>query len=402
MSGLLLTAAGDELELRLRKAFDGRLNGDLRRTMDPAVTLQAISEAQPLVVAIGPSITTESAIELAGAIDREHPDVAVVLMTSPTPQLWEQALRAGVRDIVAPDAPLGDVRASFDRALDSARRRRASHGVDLASGRESRVIAVVSPKGGAGKTAIASNLAVGLARLAPHQTVVVDLDLQFGDIANALRLTPELTIADSGRASGPLDATTIKAYLTPGPQNLFALCAPLSPAEADDVNDKHAQQVIQLLAEEFTYVVIDTSAGLDWMTLTAMDHATDAVLVAGTDVASARSMRKEIEAFDLLGYSDQRRHFVLNRSDARVGLGANDIAATVGMDASIEIPSARAVPVSMNQGVPILESAQKSPVSRALNELVNRIAIGANAQAGAVQAAESNGGARLRRRKENR
>jgi pilus assembly protein CpaE len=397
MSGLLLTAAGDELELRLRKAFDGRLNGDLRCALDASVTLEAIAEAHPLVVAIGPSVTQETAIELASSIDRDHPEVSVVLMTSPTPQLWEQALRAGVRDIVAPDAPLGEVRASFERALDAAHRRRASWTPEAGTGPTSRVIAVVSPKGGAGKTAIASNLAVGLAQLAPQQVVVVDLDLQFGDIASALRLAPEQTIADSAHAPGPIDATSIKAYLTPHAQGLFALCAPSSPAAADDVDPEHTAKVLSLLADEFRYVVVDTSAGLDWMTIAAMDHATDVVLVAGTDVASARSMRKEIEAFDILGYTKQQRHFVLNRADARVGLGAGDIALTVGLEAAVEIPSARAVPLSMNQGVPVLESAPRSPVARALGELVSRIAVGAS-----VHQPEVSGGARFRRRKETR
>jgi pilus assembly protein CpaE len=397
MSGLLLTAAGEQLELRLRKAFDGRLNGDLRCALDPSVTLEAIAEARPLVVAIGPSVTQEIAVELASEIDRRHPEVSVVLMTSPTPQLWEQALRAGVRDIVAPDAPLGEVRASFERALDTAHRRRATLIPEPHTGPTSKVVAVVSPKGGAGKTAIASNLAVGLAQLAPQQVVVVDLDLQFGDIASALRLVPDQTIADSAQATTPLDATTIKAYLTPHPQHLFALCAPDSPTRADDVNPEHTEQVLKLLADEFRYVIVDTSAGLDWMTIAAMEHATDVVLVAGTDVASARSMRKELDAFDLLGFTKQQRHFVLNRADARVGLDAGDIALTVGLEASVEVPSARAVALSMNQGVPVLESAPRSPVGRALNELVGHIADEAH-----VRQNNATGGARLRRRKEAR
>jgi pilus assembly protein CpaE len=395
MSGLLVTAAGDELELRLRKAFDGRLNGELRSALDASVTLEAIAEARPLVVAIGPSVTQEQAIELAGTIDRLHPDVSVVLMTSPTPLLWEQALRAGVRDIVAPDAPLVEVRASFERALDTAHRRRATLVPEHLAGPTSKVIAIVSPKGGVGKTAVASNLAVGLAQRAPEQVVVVDLDLQFGDIASALRLSPDQTIADSAQATTPVDATTIKAYLTPHPQHLFALCAPNSPALADDVDPEHTGHVLKLLADEFRYVVVDTSAGLDWMTIAAMEHATDVVLVAGTDVASARSMRKELDAFDLLGYTKQQRHFVLNRADAKVGLGTGDIALTVGFEAAVQIPSARAVALSMNQGVPILESAPRSPVGRALDELVNRVAFDVN-----VPRSDLSSGTRFRRRKE--
>lgn len=396
MIDFLLTASGPELEGRVRDAFDAGLNGALRRDDDPKSLLDRIGVEQPFVVAIGPSLEAQAALELAGLIDREHPDVAVLLLTSPSPALWEQALRAGVRDVIAPDAALDDVRAGFERALESARRRRSTRS-ELPVESTSRLIAVVSPKGGAGKTAIATNLAVGLAKLCPGEVVIVDLDLQFGDVANALRLTPEQTMTDTARAGSTLNETSVKAYLTPHPSELFALCAPESPADADEISSEHAAALLGLLANEFRYVVVDTSAGLDEWTLAALEHATDIVLVAGTDVASARSMRKALDAFALLGITTQRRHFVLNRADARVGLGVADIEATVGIPTTVAVPSSRAVPLSMNQGIPLLEQTQRSPITRALGELVNRI--------GAVTTAaapEPTGSSLFRRRKESR
>jgi pilus assembly protein CpaE len=85
-------------------------------------------------------------------------------------------------------------------------------------------------------------------------------------------------------------------------------------------------------------------------------------------------LRKELEAFDTLGLTTQRRHFALNRSDARVGLTHHDIQTTVGMDVTISIPSSRVVPTSMNQGSPVLESDPRGGVGKALTELVQRFA----------------------------
>lgn len=398
---LLLATGEPEWEARVRDSFDGRLNGELATwsgsasdTDDAsAAVLQAVAAHRAQVVALGPGVNTDRALELAADLDRLRPDLCVILVAPPTPELYRQALRAGVRDIVDPDAGLHEVRSAFGAAMETAERLQ-THATPTTDDR--RTIAVVSPKGGAGKTAIASNLAVGLADAEPGETVIVDLDVQFGDVGNAMRLAPEFTITDAVRQGDTLDATTLKAFLTAHPSGAFVLCAPETPADANIVTTEAIDRILDLLAGEFRYVVIDTGAGLDENTLAAMERATDFVLVAGTDVASARAVRKEIDAFNLLGLITQRRHLVLNRADARVGLSAEDIEGTVGLEVSVSIPSSRSVPLSMNQGIPLLEGAQKSPVSRSLSELVRRLT-------GTTEPdSDASASGRLRRRKDNR
>jgi len=400
---MVLASTSEEWETRVRKAFGGLLNGELRRDSeacaaeDARAAVQAVLSGDPQVVVLGPGLEMRDALGIAHVIDEERHEVCVVLVADATPELWQHALRAGVRDVVAPDAALVEVRATLERALDTSARRRTAGPTALPGVPKSKVLAVVSPKGGAGKTAIATNLAVGLARQEPNEVVVVDLDVQFGDVAHALRLTPEVSVADAARALGALDETSLKAYLTPHPAGLFVLCAPDHPAAADGVEVAHVGKILDLLAGVFRYVVIDTSAGLDEITLSAMEHATDIVVVCATDVASARGARKELDAFDQLGFTRQQRHFVLNRADARVGLDVRDIEATVGLPVDVFIPSSRAVPVSMNQGSPLLEQDQRAPVSRAFNGLVDRFVSVPNSTTAAAPA-----GALRRRRKEHR
>ena len=400
---IVLATASAEWEARVRKAFDGRLNGDLTTApevctaVDPLAAVHALLADEPRVVVFGPDCAIPNALAISQHLDTTRLDVAVVLAADPTPEIWEQALRAGVRDIVPPDASLVDVRRAIEHALETAERRRAAIGHDITAPPRAGVIAVVSPKGGAGKTAISTNLSVGLANAHPNEVVIVDLDLQFGDVANAMRITPETTIADVAHSLAALDATTLKAFLTPHPTGVLVLCAPPTPADADNVGNDDIGKILDLLAGIFRYVVIDTAAGLDEVTLAALEHATDLVVVCGTDVASARGARKELEAFDVLGYTSQRRHFVLNRADARVGLSVGDIEATVGMTVDVAIPSSRAVPLSMNEGTPLLEAEYRSPVSRAFGELVHTVA-GRPAQ---TEVAETRAGL-FRRLKETR
>ncbi|MEI6570189.1 MAG: AAA family ATPase [Actinomycetes bacterium] len=377
MSGIFLAGSDDSWEESVRKAFGGAISGELRAWNessedDTSKTLGDIRSIEPLVVTVGPALGTESALKLCSEIDESFPEICVVLVSEPGDGVFERALRSGVRDVVSPLADASEIRETLDRAKETALKRRAN----LSSGplnteTQSRVIAVVSPKGGAGKTAISTNLAVGLAQQLPGQVVVMDLDVQFGDVGHALRLLPERTLSDVVAQGSRLDATVVKACLTPHPSGLFVLSAPDTPAEADDVSPEQITKIIEILAKDFKYVILDTAAGLDEFTLTAMESATDLLLVCATDVASTRSMRKEIEAFDQIGLTTQRRHFALNRADARVGLEIRDIEGTIGMEVNVSIPSSRNVPLSMNQGTPILESSPRTPVARAYGELVN-------------------------------
>jgi pilus assembly protein CpaE len=221
---------------------------------------------------------------------------------------------------------------------------------------------------------------VGLGKGAPGRVAVVDLDLQFGDVASSVSIEPQSTIADAARSDGKLSKTALKVFLEPHSDGFYALCAPLFPAEADEISESTVGHVIELLATEFDYVVIDTAAGLDEHALAAAERSSDLVLVCATDVPSVRSMRKAIDALDLLGMKNAQRHLVLNRADARVGLAKRDIEATVGLAVDVLVPSSRSVPISVNQGSPVIQSDPRSPVAKALTQLVYRFLV-ANAPA---------------------
>jgi pilus assembly protein CpaE len=362
--------------------------------VDPSKVVDAYAQPGVEVVCIGPALPPESALALAEAFDRDRPDLCVVLVADPTAALWEGALRAGVRDVISPRADDLSLRGALHRALEVAQRRRAALTLAAAppASVASRVVTVLSPKGGIGKTTVATNLAVGLARAHPGHVALVDLDLQFGDVGAALGLRPEQTIFDVTLAPSNLDATMLKVFLTPHESGLFALCAPASPVDADDIRPEHCGAAIDLLGTGFAFVVVDTVAGLGEHTLAAIERSTDLLFVASMDVAGVRSLRKEIDVLDRLGMTTARRHFVLNRADAKVGMEARDIERFLGMAVDAAIPSSRLVPLSTNEGVPVVDRDAKAPVARSLMGLVGRLDSG--------QQGGGDGGARRRHLKE--
>lgn len=346
------------------------------RRVDPTKVAADVTRDGALVVCIGPDLDPATTIALADAFDREHPEVCVILVADPAPDLVHQALRVGVRDVVAPTGDPTELGRAVGRALDTAQRRQRHVSDDPAPGHGSRVITVLSPKGGAGKTTVATNLAVGLAAAKPGQVAIVDLDVQFGDVATALQLVPKQGLGSVAACPEDVTPTMVKVFLTPHPSGLFALCAPDTPAEGDAVSHHHGTQALHLLAAEFAAVVVDTGAGIEEHTLAAIEASTDLVFVCTTDITCVRGLRKAIDALDQLGFTAQRRHLVLNRSDARVGLDVADIEAAIGMNADVLLPSSQAVPLSMNVGSPVIESDVRSPVARQLQKLVDRFAEG--------------------------
>lgn len=339
---------------------------------DPtSVMVQLGAVGMPEVVVFGPGVPTETAFAVAAFIDERYPGTSVVLASGIGPDEWLAAMRLGIRDVAAPDADVSDLRVVLERAAATASARQRTVSPTGGGRLRGRVIPVASPKGGCGKTTIATNLAVGLARLAPHQTVIVDLDLQFGDVATALQLTPEQGLADAVRVKN-LDAMALKTFLTPHPTGLYALCGPDTPARADAVTGEDVATLIELLALEFRYVVIDTAPGLTEHTLAVLDLASDAVMVAGMDVPSIRGLRKELEVLQELSLNRMTRHVVVNFADRLSGLTVKDVEEVIGAEVDLVLPRSKAVPLSTNRGVPLLQSGARDPVAKELQRLVAR------------------------------
>jgi pilus assembly protein CpaE len=381
MSVLLLTPH-DPYEQRVRGALgpsvevqriDALVLGE-----DPRYAVPMIIEhyGDPEVVFIGPEIDVQYALDYAYEFDLQRPDVSVIVVAPASADVLGEALHAGVRDVVDPLSGDDRILDAYKRATEAASRARSRVSADeRGADPGGRVIAVVSPKGGSGKTTVSTNLAVGLANAAPGQVAIVDLDLQFGDVATALQLMPEHNIADAARAVSTLDTMSLKVLLTHHTLDFYALCAPDSPAEGERVSATQTGSILKLLQHEFRYTVIDTAAGLGEQTLTALEAATDVVLICAMDVPGVRSFRTMLHTLDEIGMTTALRQVVLTRADSRVGLNVEDIERTVGRSIDVTIPSTRAVPLSINQGTPILQSDQRrTPVYQALQRLTAQFA----------------------------
>lgn len=337
------------------------------------VTASVIADGHPDVVVFGPQVNVLESLLLVEELDRLHPEITMVVVAEPTPELLELAIEAGVRRIVRPDAPDLELERVVEELLARVDRQRANTVIDLREPEvrkpRGRVITVLSPKGGAGKTTVATNLAAGLAAVHPDEVVIMDLDLQFGDVADAYLLAPKVTLADLP-AAHDVDGASVKLLLSQTGNGLYALCGHDDPATGEEVPVDSIARAIEELSYDMPFVVIDTGAGVDAPALVAAERSTDLLFVGSLDIPSIRSVQKLIKALDQLGITEPRRHVVLNRADSDVGITADEVAAALGLPITVELPSSRAVPAAMNLGAPVITSDPTSPIGVALQQVV--------------------------------
>lgn len=339
----------------------------------PEEVAETVVGRDPLVVVIGPGVDEHLGLSWVQAMGRARADMSVVMVGDMKTELVVAAMRAGASDVVAPNVSHQELVATLDRARDAATRRRESTIVAAEGPRRGKVIVVLSPKGGAGKTTISSNLAVGLAaELGQGEVGLLDLDVQFGDLSHAMSLMPEHDLGDAALATRQgLDSTTLKIFLTHHRSGAFVLPAPDSLVQAEDVGADHVKAVLNIMTDLFPVVIVDTAAGIGEHALMALEFASDVLFVASPDTPTIRALRREVEAFELIGLVSATRHMVVNRVEGRGGIGIGEIESTIGLPVSHQIPRSRGVTVSTDEGVPILEDGGRDPAAKALRELVS-------------------------------
>lgn len=379
MSRFTLITPDVDFDGRLRQAVAGGLQGGVQTFFtsvlpaDPNDLFAALNQELTEVLILGPDVPVDEALRFATVMNVRFPELSVILAAEPDPDFILQAMRAGIRDILSPGSDPAQIRVLLERANQSfASRYRVQAAPPMTESNKGLVIGVFSPKGGVGKTTIATNLAIGLGKIAPMSVVIVDLDLQFGDVASGLYLDPQHTVTDAVSPAASQDSLVLKAFLTVHPGGIYAVCAPPTPVDADEITPDQVSRLLEQLSEQFQYVVVDTAPGLPEIGLAAMEQCTDVVWVSGMDIPSVRGLRSGLEVLRQLEILPETRHVVLNMADSKLGLTVQDLESTIGAPVDVSIPRSRAVALSTNRGIPVLQESVKDPATKSLNQLVDR------------------------------
>ena len=229
-----------------------------------------------------------------------------------------------------------------------------------------------STKGGSGKSVVATNLAAVLAHRSDRPVVLVDADLQFGDVAVMMRLTTSHTVMDAVSAMGRLDAQLLQSLLVRHePSGLLVLPAPIEPSYAERVSGGDMVKIVEILQSFCAYVVVDTPAQFNDVVLALIEHSDDIVMVAGMDIPNIKNTKLGLQTLRLLSVPESKLKLLLNRANSKVKLDVGEVERTLGLKADSLIPSDIVVPQTVNKGVPVVIDAPRSDVAKSFEQLAD-------------------------------
>ena len=377
-------------------------------------------------VVIGPSVSSDAAAGLAQWARVHRPDLGVILLRHEVDSnALALALRSGMREVVAARDLAGITTAvqrarsvanaigqtlmdEVQAAAESARAEVAAEVAEAAAYAEAqalapkgKVVTVFSTKGGVGKSLVATNLGVAMAE-SGRSVCLVDLDVNSGDVAIMLQLTPQRTINDLVGFNGVIDAEGISSILTKHSDRLSVVAAPVRLDSPDQATPEDVAKLIDALRHMVDVVVIDTSGFFDDLALCALDRADSIVLVGTLDIPSLKALKLATSTLEVLNFSKDSWRFVLNRADGKVGLTVEEFEKTLGLKADCSLVSSREVLAAVNRGEALVHAYPSHPNSKALvafsKNVASAIADPATAEEGAPSGRKQSG-SRLRLRR---
>jgi pilus assembly protein CpaE len=299
---------------------------------------------------------------------REHTRAPVILLASgESSAVLEQALESDIADVLLLPQMTENVVFAIRKASRSGGK--ATGG----GGRRGRVVTVFSPKGGTGKTCIATNAAAAFAKHEGKKTLLLDLDLQFGDAAIMLGIEPDKTIYDLVVAPGELDTEKLAGYVTRHGCGLDVLPAPLRPEDAELVTEAKLAQLLEVARESYDVIVVDTSPFFHGPMLATLDRTDELLLVCSLDVPTIKNVRLALQTLELLSFPDERIRIVLNRANSKVGMKPGEVEGALDAKVRFAVPSDRAVPIAVNRGNPAVLAEAKGDFARAVRGMAREL-----------------------------
>jgi pilus assembly protein CpaE len=318
---------------------------------------------------IGPGFAHEGGVNEAALLLDIQPHLPLVLVADGvTTDVLRIAIRVGYSDVI--DAPLDEAKIAtmlghIEKAAtfaDAARSPKTKIG---------KVVTIMSPKGGAGKTVTTVNVALALAAMSgdPSRVVVLDADLQFGDVCISLQIDPRHTIVDAARDIEKLDEPLLDSLLATHTSGIRVLSAPLEPSLADEVSTQVVVKTIGMLKRMFDYVVIDTAPFLDEPVLSILERSDTVLLVVDMDLPAVKNAKLALDTLKLIKFPFEKIKLVLNRVNSKARLDIGELQRSLGLEVQAAIVSDKLIPRAVNEGEPVVTLYPRSKPAKNMRDV---------------------------------
>jgi len=341
------------------------------------------TKLSPDIILMSTNLKDRGGIDSACSIAQRFPSSGVIVISehSLTPDELKKVMLSGVRYFLLQPIEQLELHKVIVELfeLNSQRRERIELTAPFAPVTKSKKIAIFGAKGGVGRTLLSTNLAVFMAeylKAKDKKVALIDLDLQFGDIAIMLNLIPTKTITGLAKEInelGKIDEELLETYLIKYRDKLAVLLAPLKPEEADLIKAEHIEKILEMITHKYHYVIIDCSRILSESILIALSSAEIIILLLSLDLPSIKNAKLSLEVMEKLGFSPKVK-VVVNRANTRMGISIQEVREALALPIMELIPSAGPVVIpSINQGIPFVIKYPKKRISRSIEQLADKL-----------------------------
>jgi pilus assembly protein CpaE len=300
--------------------------------------------------------------------------VVVAIATRDDSDLFRKLMLAGVRDVLLRRSSPGDLRLSMQTAYKAGSRGHASSASAPVQGSAGSIVTVFGDKGGVGKTTLATNLALALARETSRSVALVDLDLPHGDIAVLLNLSSERSVAAAVTEAVLADPLLLQAHLALGPEGIHVLSGSMPAGTASmSITGAQVTELLTRLAELHDYVVVDTPPGINEFSAAALDVASLSLLVTTPELPCLRRTRTCLDMLQTMGYSADRVKVLLNRASSKTNIDEKQAHNVIEQPIWWRVSNDHAVLGAAAAGRPVVLADPRAPLALDMQALARQI-----------------------------
>lgn len=370
---ILIVDDNEDTRLNIRRMLSFAQNFEVvGEARDGVEAVEKSSELQPDIVLMDINMPVMDGLTATEKIAFGIPNCAVIVISVQGEQEYlQRAMMAGARSyLVKPfksDEMIQVINTVYDMKCKAIKREE-----EIEEKQQCEVITVFGTKGGIGKTTIAVNLAAVLAKK-KKKVVLLDLDLQFGDVTIFLNLYPRRTISELVQEGSGIDMELLESNLADHYSGVKILPAPSRPEYAELVTPAYVEEIIKMLKVEYDYIIVDTPPFFNEVNLSVFDLSTQILLVLGMDLATIKNSKLSLELLTSLNHREKLK-LVLNRASDDMGITIADVEATLDFKVMIQIPSeGRIVVPALNEGNPFVLSNPLCKASQAMHKLADLV-----------------------------
>jgi len=337
--------------------------------------LKKVERLLPDVVLMDVNMPVINGIEATEKISIEHPEIAVIMMSVISDnEYMKKSMNAGSRDYLQKPFTHLELISAIRTAYNNEQSRKNRMKLVKNNGSDSdiktpQIVTVFGTKGGVGKTTLAVNLAVQTAKTTGKKVLLLDLDLQFGDVAVYMNIMPKRSISELAQEKNKLNIELVESYLITHQSGVKILPAPIRPEYAEIVNAEFVQDLLTLLRSKYDYIIIDTPPVFHDTLLGALDMSTQIFIIMSMDLPTIKNIKLCMELLKTL-HLDSKVKMVLNRASEDFGVTIKDCEEVLDMKIGSQIPSdGKIVVKAANRGIPFVITSPNAKVTEAITDI---------------------------------